>query len=72
MKPDYYLKSFVKSDQDRQVYNDLVNAREKMVITCQHGAKKAWRKYGKQVYKLSLQLGVPIDPWLAETFARRI
>jgi hypothetical protein len=50
----------------------LAEAKRKMALACQNGSKKAWRKYGKLVYKLSLELGVPIDNWLRETFEKKV
>jgi hypothetical protein len=55
-----------------KLHNELTEAKAKMATACQNGSKKAWRKYGKKVYKLSLLLGYSMDGWLGETFKNKV
>lgn len=51
---------------------ELKSSYEKMVISCQSGSKKSWRKYGKKVYVLRKELGYTIEPWMENYFGRII
>jgi hypothetical protein len=48
----------------------LERAKTKMISACQNGNKKAWRKWGREVYRLQKELSMDIDPWMEKTFGR--
>jgi hypothetical protein len=50
------------------LFNDLDKAKRKMVQACQNGSKKAWRRWGKEVYRLQLKLDLPTEKWMDEYF----
>jgi hypothetical protein len=59
-------------EERKELWQQLEAARAKMVVACQHGSKKAWRRYGKIVYRLEQQLGLQHKQWMEDYFGKRI